>query len=67
MAKKGPKTPRGIERKLLTGDGRKKSPAEKLVDEAFGIRLAKRLGAENWSIYLEVEHEYDKTFKEVIK
>lgn len=38
MAKKGPKTPRGIERKLLTGDGRKKSPAEKLVDEAFGIK-----------------------------
>ena len=98
MAKKEPKTMRGIGRKILTGDGRKKSPAEKLVDEAFGIkkkrykqlieeiqsyirkkgeqvteieviqagiRLAERLRAENWGIYLEVKHEYDKTFKEV--
>ncbi len=36
MTKKEPKTIRGNERKLLTGDGRKKSPAEKLVEEAFG-------------------------------
>ena len=30
MPKKEPETMRGIERKLLTGNGRKKSPAEKL-------------------------------------
>ena len=29
------------------------------------IRLAKRLSAENWGIYLEVTHAYDKAFKEV--
>ena len=29
------------------------------------INLAKRLGANNWSIYLEVKHVYDKCFKEV--
>jgi hypothetical protein len=38
MAKKEPKTLKGIQRKLATGDGRKKSPAEKFVEEAFGIK-----------------------------
>lgn len=36
MAKKEPKTFRGVLRKGMTGDGRKKSPAEKLVEEACG-------------------------------
>lgn len=29
------------------------------------INLARRLGAENWGIYLEVTHVYDKCFEEV--
>ena len=29
------------------------------------IHLAKRLSAENWGIYLEVTHAYDKAFNEV--
>ena len=29
------------------------------------IDMARRLGAENWGIYLEVTHAYDKCFKEV--
>jgi len=37
-SQKGPKTLRGWKRKLMTGDSRKKHPAEKLVEEAFGIK-----------------------------
>lgn len=29
------------------------------------IDMARRLGAEDWGIYLEVTHAYDKCFKEV--
>ena len=34
MVKKGPKTSKGLERKLMTGDGRKSTPMEKVVKEA---------------------------------
>lgn len=34
MAKKGPKTQKGQERKLMTGDGRKRTPVEKAIKEA---------------------------------
>ncbi|VUT28151.1 MAG: hypothetical protein SYNGOMJ08_00713 [Candidatus Syntrophoarchaeum sp. GoM_oil] len=33
MAKKEPKTVRGQERKLMTGDGRKRTPVEKAMKE----------------------------------
>ena len=33
MANKGPKTLRGWERKLMTGDGRKSTPMEKAIKE----------------------------------
>lgn len=36
MAKKEPKTMRGIQRKLMTGDGRKKSSVEKFIEGALG-------------------------------
>ena len=41
MGKKGPKTMKGIQRKLATGDGRKKSPAEKFLEESLGIKEKK--------------------------
>jgi hypothetical protein len=31
MASKGPKTLRGMERKMMTGDGRKSTPTEKVM------------------------------------
>ena len=34
MSKKGPKTQKGQERKLMTGDGRKSTPVEKTIKEA---------------------------------
>ena len=33
MAKKGPKTSKGMERKFWTGDGRKSAPGEKAMKE----------------------------------
>ena len=37
MANKGPKTLKGIERKLITGDGRKSTNAEKIMKK-YGIK-----------------------------
>ena len=33
MANKGPKTLRGVERKIMTGDGRKSTPTEKAMKD----------------------------------
>ncbi|GEM_PF-2490160 len=33
MASKGPKTLRGMERKVMTGDGRKSTPTEKAMKD----------------------------------
>ena len=33
MANKGPKTLRGMERKMMTGDGRKSTPTEKFIKD----------------------------------
>jgi len=33
MANRGPKTLRGMERKIMTGDGRKNTPTEKITKD----------------------------------
>ncbi len=41
MTKKEPTTLKGRERKRMTGDGRKRTPVENLVEGAFGIKKKK--------------------------
>lgn len=44
FGKKGPKTEKGIHRKLWTGDGRKKSPVEEIfndIDSIFDVKKKK--------------------------